>query len=97
MSREDTLKIYTTAARTAKPIRINIVAIALYIAVGFLIGACSAHRSAKNQYVSTMISSSTMADGKEWTTANLNVNASPSHRQPEGDKRMAISVRCVRK
>jgi hypothetical protein len=34
--------------------------------------------SAKDQNVSGTISSKRMADGKEWTTANLNVNADPS-------------------
>src|SRR5262245_2857007 len=60
-----------------KPIRINVVVIALNIAFGFVAG-CSTHL-AKDQNVSGTISSSRMADGKEWTTANLNVDASPSY------------------
>jgi hypothetical protein len=62
------------------PIRIRVVAIALSIAFGSVGGAGSTQRSAKDQNVSGTISSSRrMADGKEWTTANLNVNASPSY------------------
>ena len=62
------------------PIRIRVVAIALSIAFGCVGGAVSTQRSAKDQNVSVTISSSRrMADGKEWTTANLNVNASPSY------------------
>jgi hypothetical protein len=57
------------------PIRIRVAAIALSIAFGFVGGAGSTQRSAKDQNVSGTISSSRrMADGKEWTTANLNVN-----------------------
>ena len=62
------------------PIRIRVAAIALSIAFGSVGGAGSTQRSAKDQNVSGTISSSRrMADGKEWTTANLNVNASPSY------------------
>src|SRR5262245_14268431 len=62
-----------------RPIRIRVVAIALNIALGFVGGSCSTNQSAEDQNVSGMISSRRMADGKEWTTANLNVNASPSY------------------
>ena len=62
------------------PIRIRVVAIALSIAFGSVGGAGSMPRSAKDQNMSGTISPSRrMADGKEWTTANLNVNASPSY------------------
>ena len=62
------------------PIRSRVVSIALSIAFGSVGGAGSTQRSAQEQNVSGTISSSRrMADGKEWTTANLNVNASPSH------------------
>jgi len=60
-------------------IRIRVAVIALNIVFGIVGGACSTNRSAKDQNVSGMISSRRMADGKEWTTANLNVNASPSY------------------
>src|SRR6185503_2198448 len=49
--------------------RISAVAIALSIAFGFVGGAGSTQDSAKER----------MADGKEWTTANLNVNTSSSY------------------
>ena len=61
------------------PIRIRVVTIVLNIAFGSVGGACSTHRSAKDQNASGMISSRRMTDGKEWTTANLNVNASSSY------------------
>lgn len=62
------------------PIRIRIAAIALSIAFGSVGGAGSMQRSAADQSVSgTTSSSRRMADGKQWTTANLNVSASPSY------------------
>ena len=61
------------------PTRIRIVAIALSIAFGS-IGAGSTHRSATDQNAAgAIVSSRRMADGNEWTTANLNVNVSPSY------------------
>jgi uncharacterized protein (TIGR02145 family) len=58
----------------------SVVAIALSIAFGSIGGAGSTHRPANGQNVSgTIFSPKRMADGKEWTTANLNVNASPSY------------------
>ena len=60
--------------------RISAVAIALSIAFGFVGGAGSTQGSAKDQTLSgTIASSKRMADGKEWTTANLNVNTSSSY------------------
>ena len=60
--------------------RISAVAIALSIAFGFVGGAGSTQRSAKDQNLSgTIASSKRMADGKEWTTANLIVNTSSSY------------------
>jgi uncharacterized protein (TIGR02145 family) len=62
------------------PIRIRGVAIALSIAFGSVGGAGSMPGSAKDQNVSGTTSSfRRMADGKEWTTANLNINASASY------------------
>src|SRR6185436_9838456 len=61
------------------PTRVRHVAIVLSIASASVGGADSAQRSAKNENVSATISSRRMADGKEWTTTNLNVNASPSY------------------
>src|SRR5687768_5884177 len=60
--------------------RISAVAIALSIAFGFVDGAGSTQRSAKGRNLSgTIVSSKRMADGKEWTTANLNVSTSSSY------------------
>ena len=60
--------------------RISAVTIALSIAFGLVGGAGSTQRSAKGQNLSgTIASSKRMADGKEWTTANLNVNTSSSY------------------
>ena len=65
---------------TMTPIRIRVAAIALSIAFGSVSGAGSTQRSAKDQNVSgTTSSSRRMADGKEWTTVNLSVDASPSY------------------
>ena len=61
------------------PIRIRLVAITLTIAFGSVGGAGSTQRSAKDQHRSGTIASRRMADGKEWTTANLNVSAPPSY------------------
>lgn len=58
-------------------IRIREVAIALWIVVAAVAGACSSARSPNSQNASG--SSRRMADGKEWTTDNLNINASPSY------------------
>ena len=62
------------------PIRVRVAALALSIAFGSVGGAGSTERSTKDQNVSGPSSpSKQMADGKEWTTANLNVNESPSY------------------
>ena len=60
--------------------RIAAVSIALSIAFGLDDGAGSTQPSAKDQNLSgTVASSKRMADGKEWTTANLNVSTSSSY------------------
>ena len=60
--------------------RIGVVAIALNIAFGLVLGAGSTQRSGKEQDRSGLTGPpQRMADGKEWTTANLNVNASSSY------------------
>ena len=62
------------------PIRISVVAIALSVAFGSHGSAGSMPESANDQSTSgTTAYSKPMADGKEWTTANLNVTASPSY------------------
>ena len=66
----------------ARPIRVCVVSIALSIAFGS-VSVSSERRSAQDQRErragGTTHSSKRMADGKEWTTANLNVNTSPSY------------------
>jgi uncharacterized protein (TIGR02145 family) len=60
--------------------RSRVAAIALSIALGFVGAAGSTQDSAKGKNLSgTIASSKRMADGKEWTTANLNVNTSSSY------------------
>jgi uncharacterized protein (TIGR02145 family) len=56
------------------------VAIAFSIACGCVAAGCSTDDAPKGQALSgTAASSRRMADGKEWTTANLNVNTSSSY------------------
>ena len=60
--------------------RMSAVAIALSIAFGFAGDVGSAQRPAPEPNRSgTSVSSKRMADGKEWTAANLNVNTSSSY------------------
>jgi uncharacterized protein (TIGR02145 family) len=60
--------------------RMSTVAIALSIAFGCVDGAGSTQRSATDQKPSSpVVSSKRMADGKEWTTANLNVTTPSSY------------------
>ena len=54
-------------------------AVVLSIALGAIGGVAAAQRSANNQASSSTIASMRMADGKEWTTTNLNVNVQPSY------------------
>lgn len=61
------------------PIRVCVVSIALSIAFGS-VSASLERRSVQDQKASgTMYSSKRMADGKQWTTHNLNVNTAPSY------------------
>jgi len=60
--------------------RSRVVAIALSIAFGCVAACSSTEDPAKDQNPSgTIASFKRMADGKEWTTANLNVNTSSSY------------------
>ena len=60
------------------PIRVCVVSIALSVAFGSL--STTSQRSAQAQKTSgTMYSSKRMADGKQWTTHNLDVNTMPSY------------------
>ena len=55
------------------------VAVALSIALGSVSGVASTQRSANEQNSSGTIASRLMADGKEWTTTNLNVDVPRSY------------------
>ena len=60
--------------------RSSLVATAVSIAFGFVAAACSTEDPARDQHVSgPTVSSKRIADGKEWTTANLNVSTSSSY------------------
>ena len=62
-----------------RPIRVCVVSIALSIAFGS-VSASLERLSAQDQKASgTMYSSKRMADGKQWTTQNLDVNTVPSY------------------
>lgn len=71
---------YTIAGEdNMTPIRVQVAAIALSIAFGSVDGTGLTQRPAKDQDASRATpSSKRMADGKEWTTANLNLNVDPS-------------------
>lgn len=71
----------TCVTNAARPIRICVVSVAL--GIGFVSVSASLDRRAapdqKPANAGTTPSSKRMADDKEWTTANLNVNMSPSY------------------
>jgi uncharacterized protein (TIGR02145 family) len=78
--RPNTVGLHHDGEGNMTPIRIRIVAIAVSIAFGSVGGAGSMPGSAKDQNVAGRTSSfRRMADGKTWTTANLNLSASPSY------------------
>jgi uncharacterized protein (TIGR02145 family) len=70
----------TSVKYKTRPIRVCVVSIALSIAFGS-VSASLERRLAQDQKASggTMYSSKRMADGKQWTTHNLNVNTVPSY------------------
>lgn len=69
----------TRVTDKTRPIRVCVVSIALTIAFG-TVSASLQRRSAQDQNASgTMYSSKRMADGKQWTTHNLNVTTVPSY------------------
>lgn len=76
MKSEPRAGIYQTKV---SPPFLRFVAIALSIAFGSVGATGSAQQSARDRNVSGTISSKQMADGKEWTTANLTVDVSPSY------------------
>ena len=69
----------TSVKDKTRPIRVCVVSIALSIAFGS-VSASLERLSAQDQKASgTTYSSKRMADGKQWTTQNLNVNTVPSY------------------
>ena len=70
----------TSLKDSSRPVRVGVVAIALSIAAGS-VSASLARRSAQDQKApgGTMSSAQRMADGKQWTTHNLNVNTVTSY------------------
>jgi uncharacterized protein (TIGR02145 family) len=61
------------------PIGMCAVVVTLSIAFGLVDGAGSMPRSAKDQNAPVTIAFTRMADGRDWTTANLDVTVSPSY------------------
>ena len=69
----------TSVKDKTRPVRVCVVSIALSLAFGS-VSASFYCLSAQDQKASgTMYSSRRMADGKQWTTRNLNVNTEPSY------------------
>src|SRR5579864_9369032 len=69
----------TSVRFKTRPIRVVVVSIALTITLGS-VSTSWERLSAQNQKASgTMHSSKRMADGKQWTTHNLDVNTMPSY------------------
>jgi uncharacterized protein (TIGR02145 family) len=54
-------------------------AVVLSVVFGAIGGVAATQRSANEQTSSGTVASRRMADGKEWTTTNLNVNVQPSY------------------
>jgi len=67
-----------TVRQKTRPIRVCVVPIALCIAFGSL-GTSLQRLSAQSQKVSAANSFKRMADGKQWTTHNLDINITPSY------------------
>jgi len=69
----------TSVKDKTRPIRICVVSIALSIASGSVSASLERHSAQDRKASGTMHSSKGMADGKQWTTHNLNVNTVPSY------------------
>ena len=76
------------------PIPIRIVAIALSVSCGSA-GAAGSTQGSRQNATGTP-ASERMADGKEWTTANLNVNASPSYCYDDAEPIAVDTAACIR-
>lgn len=76
----------TSRKQKTRPIRVGVASIVLSIACGSLSGSLH-HLSAQDQNApGTMHSSMRMADGKQWTTHNLNVKTVPSYCYEDAEK-----------
>ena len=76
----------TSRKQKTRPIRVGVASIALSIACGSL-NTSLQRLSAQDQNASgTIHSSMRMADGKQWTTHNLNVKTVPSYCYEDAEK-----------
>lgn len=69
----------STVRHKTRPIRVCVVSIALSIAFGSLSTSLPRLSAQARKPSGTMYSSKRMADGKQWTTYNLDVNIMPSY------------------
>ena len=69
----------STVKHKTRPIRVCVVSIALSIAFGSLSTSLQRLSAQAQKASGTMYSSKRMADGKQWTTHNLDVNTMPSY------------------
>src|SRR5262245_34731955 len=69
----------TSVKDKTRPIRVYVVSIALSIAFGSVSASLERPSAQDQQASSTMYSSKRMADGKQWTTHNLNVKTVGSY------------------
>jgi hypothetical protein len=59
--------------------------VVMSLVLGAIGGFAATQRSANEQTSSGTVASRRMADGKEWTTTNLNVNVQPSYCYDDAD------------
>ena len=69
----------TTIKDKTRPIRGDVVSIALSVALGCLSVFLEGHSTRGQKASGAIDASKRMADGKQWTTHNLNVNTVPSY------------------
>jgi uncharacterized protein (TIGR02145 family) len=74
-----------TVEHKARPIRVCVVSIALSVAFGSLSTSLQRLSAQARKASGTMYSSKRMADGKQWTTHNLDVNTMPSYCYEDAD------------
>src|SRR5215471_16444314 len=69
----------TSVQDRTKPVRVCVVSIALSFAFGSVSASLERHSAQDQKTSDTMYSAKRMADGKVWTTHNLDVNTVPSY------------------